>query len=80
MFSNCANPECGAPFDYHQGRFFRFHKNHPDGQAPENTHSVQHFWLCATCARAYTLEYRDGIGVLITNQLQPQRKHLIARP
>jgi hypothetical protein len=65
MFSVCANPECLAPFDYRQGRLFRFHKDHPTGEAPPNTHSVQHFWLCGVCELRYTLEYRNGRGVLI---------------
>ena len=65
MFSLCANPDCQAPFDYQQGRFFRFHKDHPAGERPPNTHSVQHFWLCGTCCGTYTLEYKDECGVLI---------------
>ena len=65
MFSVCANPECRAPFDYQQGRLFRFHKDHAAGEKPPNTHSVQHFWLCGKCCRVYSLEYRDGLGVLI---------------
>jgi hypothetical protein len=65
MFSVCANPACQAPFDYRQGRLFRFHKDHPSGEKPPNTHSVQHFWLCGVCCGAHTLEYRDGCGVLI---------------
>jgi hypothetical protein len=27
MFSVCANPNCQAPFDYPQGRLFRFRKD-----------------------------------------------------
>ena len=65
MFSFCANPDCHAPFDYQHGQFFRFHKDHPAGEEPPNTHSVQHFWLCGTCCGAYTLEYKDECGVLI---------------
>jgi hypothetical protein len=26
MFSECANPDCKKPFDYREGRFFRFRK------------------------------------------------------
>jgi hypothetical protein len=65
MFSVCANPACQAPFDYRQGRLFRFHKDHRAGEKPPNTHSVQHFWLCGVCCGAHTLEYGDGCGVLI---------------
>jgi hypothetical protein len=51
-------------FDYRQGRFFRFHKNVAAGEL-KNTHSVQHFWLCRRCGQKFTLEYKDGAGLLI---------------
>lgn len=65
MFSACANPNCQAPFDYREGRFFRFHKDHSPSERPPNSHSVQHFWLCGVCCGNYTLEYRSGCGVLL---------------
>lgn len=68
MFSMCANPDCEMPFDYGQGRFFRFHKSQAAGEQAANTHSVQHFWLCGQCCREFALEYRDGSGVLIKNR------------
>lgn len=68
MISMCANPDCRVPFDYRQGRLFRFHKSHAVGEMAPNTHSVQHFWLCGYCCREFTLEYQDGAGVLIRNR------------
>jgi hypothetical protein len=68
MFSLCANPNWQARLDYGHGRLFRFHKNHAVGIKPPGTHSVQHFWPCGVCCGAYTLEYRDGYGVLIKGQ------------
>ena len=65
MFTVCANPDCHTPFDYREGLLFRFHKDHPAGEKPPNTHSVQHFWLCGACCHVYTLEYGDARGVLI---------------
>jgi hypothetical protein len=65
MFSVCANPACQAPINYRQGRLLRFHKDHPASEEPPNTHWVQHFWLCGVCCAVYTLEYRDGSGVII---------------
>ena len=65
MFSSCANPDCQAPFDCERGRLFRFHKDYRAGDAPPNTHAVQHFWLCGGCAETYTLEYQIERGVLI---------------
>ena len=82
MFSACANPECRAPFDYHEGRFFRFHKAHSREDAPANTHSVQHFWLCGNCSGTYMLDYQDGWGVRMSRRCdissQDQECRLIA--
>lgn len=68
MFAECANPECRVPFDYRQGRFFRFPKRHDSVETP-NTHSVQYFWLCAGCCREFTLQYSEDTGVLLRNRL-----------
>jgi hypothetical protein len=68
VISACCNPECGVPFVCGRGRFFRFHKNRRAGEPAPNTHSVQHFWLCERCCRQFTLELRDGAGVLIKNR------------
>jgi hypothetical protein len=68
MFSFCANPRCQAPFDYQQGRLFRFHKDHPQAGAPANTHCIQHFWLCGMCSDSYTLEHRTGYGILLRHR------------
>jgi hypothetical protein len=65
MFSVCANPDCQRPFDCEQGRLFRFHKDFPAGGNPPNIHSVQHFWLCSTCLRRFTLGYESDRGVFI---------------
>ena len=65
MFSKCANPFCGAEFDYRQGRFYRFHQRPLDDGQPANTHSVEHFWLCGKCCETYCLAYAQGGGVLI---------------
>jgi hypothetical protein len=65
VFSICANPDCQVPFDDREGRLFRFHKQHPAGERPSKTRSVQHFSLCGACCGTYTLEYLDGRGVVI---------------
>jgi hypothetical protein len=70
MFSACANPECRVAFDYSEGRFFRFHKSHLPGEAPPNTHSVQHFWLCGKCCEEFMLEYVEGQGVVMLHRLE----------
>jgi hypothetical protein len=69
-------------FDYRQGGFFRFHKNHAPDEPPPNTHSVQHFWLCGACSLRYTLEYREDQGVILhvnfENTSQTEWNRLIA--
>lgn len=65
MFTKCANPDCLREFDYHEGRFFRFHQSRCSGEFPPNTHSVEHLWLCESCSRDYTLEYRKNLGVVL---------------
>lgn len=68
----CANPGCGAPYDAERGcgRFFRFRRSSPDSGEPVNSHSVQHHWLCDSCSRTYTLDYRAAIGVLLSLRLR----------
>ncbi|MGB2621615.1 MAG: hypothetical protein WA857_15915 [Candidatus Acidiferrum sp.] len=70
MLSTCANPVCQVPFDYRQGELFRFHKAHRPDELPPNTHSVQHFWLCAKCAREHTLVYSENRGVLLQSRFE----------
>src|SRR5579863_1277701 len=65
-FSTCANPECSTPFNFRQGRLFRFYGNHPVGNAASvNAYSLKHLWLCKECVELYTLEYHEGRGLLI---------------
>lgn len=66
MFSQCANPDCKTKFDYREGRFFRFHKEHMTGDEPPNTHRVQHLWLCRKCSERYTLAYEEARGVVMS--------------
>jgi hypothetical protein len=70
MLSRCANPDCGAPFDHGHGRFFRFRRASPQTDAAPNSHSVQHHWLCDSCLKTYTLDYRAAIGVLLSLRLR----------
>jgi len=79
MISRCANPACLAEFDHREGQLFRFPKRAED--RPANTHSVQHFWLCAHCAESYSLEYIENQGVALRpreRQTSVQSRHFIA--
>jgi hypothetical protein len=79
MISRCANPACLAEFAHRKGQLFRFPKRAKD--RPANTHSVQHFWLCANCSKSYTLEYVENRGVALKPRLEVARtnsRHFIA--
>jgi hypothetical protein len=72
MLDKCANPKCSMPFNFKQGRFFRFRRACAVNEAPANAHSVQHFWLCGRCAETHTLQYRKEHGVGISLRLMLQ--------
>jgi hypothetical protein len=79
MISRCGNPACLAEFDHREGRLFRFPKRSKD--QPGNTHSVQHFWLCADCSKLYSLEYVENQGVALKARAGVPRtgsRHFIA--
>jgi hypothetical protein len=77
MFQNlhpkCANPSCAASFDWlGGGRLFRFHRDTGKDLPPDSplagaskNHPLEHFWLCEKCSQVFTLEYKQGQGVLI---------------
>ena len=76
MFENhdprCASPACHTTFDWRlEGKFFRFPWDQvfgPGGIAPSeparNLHNVEHFWLCESCARVFTLVHEPGRGIV----------------
>ena len=69
MFSMCANPDCRKPFSYGEGQFFRFPLRCDPGLETQNTHCVHHLWLCGECGKQFTLESKEGAGVVIKDRL-----------
>jgi hypothetical protein len=56
MISKCANPQCAKTLmRLDGGRFFGFpteqHANHK---------IIENFWLCANCAKSFTLRQVEG--------------------
>jgi hypothetical protein len=52
MVSQCANPNCGAPFVYlREGKLFVI----PRPSLPARHSTVECFWLCKNCARKLTI-------------------------
>jgi hypothetical protein len=74
MLDKCANSVCSMPFDYKQGRYVRFRRAAAVNEAPANTHSVEHFWLCGRCAETYTLQYHKEHGVVISLRLMARNE------
>jgi hypothetical protein len=57
MISKCANPQCSKTLmRLDGGRFFGFHTKDPDA----NDKSIENFWLCANCAKSFTLRQVEG--------------------
>lgn len=66
MVENCANPECSQPFDYREGRLYCCPMHLSDCRLPTNSHGVEHYWLCGSCAKTHTFKRQAGFGVLVT--------------
>jgi hypothetical protein len=57
MVSECANPRCREPFIYYRhGKLFSV----PRGTAPVTRATIEHFWLCQSCAESMAIEVRHG--------------------
>ena len=57
MVSECANPSCRKPFIYYRhGELFSV----PRAIASATRATIEHFWLCQSCAECMTIEVRQG--------------------
>jgi len=57
MISKCANPQCAKTLmRLDGGRFFGFHTKDPDIKHQK----IENFWLCANCAKSFTLHMVEG--------------------
>jgi len=57
MISKCANPECAKTLmRLDGGRFFGFHTRHSRAKHK----AIENFWLCANCAKSFTLRQVKG--------------------
>jgi len=61
MITHCCNSDCGAPFDFCQGRIIRICKAQPNDCASEIEHPIEHFWLCGDCSERYIFEYESRL-------------------
>ena len=57
MVSECANPSCRKPFIYYRhGKLFAV----PRAIASATRATIEHFWLCQSCAESMAVEVRQG--------------------
>ena len=67
MISKCANPQCSKMLmRMDGGRFFGFHTKNLNAKDK----ALENFWLCANCAKIFTLKQVEGRVEL----LQRERK------
>lgn len=76
MVTRCANPACGAVFQYLRGgRLFLVDRRQrqavPESAsaAVKNSSAVEYFWLCEKCSPELTLivDGSGGVGVVQTH-------------
>jgi hypothetical protein len=57
MVSECANPNCRKPFIYYRhGKLFSV----PRAIASATRATIEHFWLCQSCAESMDIEVHHG--------------------
>jgi hypothetical protein len=57
MISKCANPQCAKTLmRLDGGRFFGF----PTKGAHAKNKTIENFWLCANCAKSFSLHMVEG--------------------
>jgi hypothetical protein len=65
MVSQCANPRCGEPFIYYShGKLFSV----PRSTVASTHATIEHFWLCETCAQSMAIEVRHGGNPLLISR------------
>ena len=73
MLSKCANPACGAKFQYlRTGKLFAIeHRNSTQGNTSATGFEfvmrdrLRYFWLCSSCSRSMTIQASSAGGVRI---------------
>lgn len=56
MVNYCANPGCNRQLHYlRDGKVFLFSSRNAKGEKSKSAHPAEHFWLCGSCAKVWTL-------------------------
>jgi|GraSoiStandDraft_24_1057298.scaffolds.fasta_scaffold301164_1 hypothetical protein len=77
MLTKCANPSCNETLDFsHRGALFLFGREadamDPGCCAPDDSDSVESFWLCDECASSMTIISDRGGSPVIINLLRDE--------
>jgi hypothetical protein len=67
MVSCCANPACRKPLHYlREGKIFLFSVHRSREPQDFAVPRLEHFWLCGTCSREWTLgmDGKDGVELI----------------
>ena len=66
MVSECANPNCRKPFIYYRhGKLFSV----PRAIASPTRATIEHFWLCQSCAESMDIEVHHGGNPSLVSRL-----------
>lgn len=68
MLIRCCNSKCKAPFHHREGRLIRFSRVRAKSKTSDKQTSIEHFWLCGTCARLFVFECGPGSRVKIKSR------------
>jgi hypothetical protein len=79
MLTKCANTDCGAPFDYREGRLVRQQPRSAGKGALTSGGPVLHVWLCSKCAESYELDFSPAAGAVFL-RLKAGRPGIYAEP
>ena len=84
MVSQCANPQCSAPFRYlRQGKLFLVeHRNkngNGNGNGSRTAGRVEYFYLCSDCTSRMTLERELASGLVRVTELSTNPRAVSAR-
>ncbi len=75
MVNQCANPNCRKPLHYlRDGRVFLFSRKNSAAENRKLPHRLEHYWLCGTCVKEWTLQMDNENGVkLVENKKRAGR-------
>lgn len=73
MVDHCANPVCHKPLHYlREGKVFLFSRKSNKSDGAGLPDRLEHFWLCGTCSKEWTLATDGHEGVKLVETRRPR--------